>query len=49
VNTWRCRGNKNVTLRLYWNVIPNAGYLHLSGGRGQLSLNFPTHYSSAKM
>ncbi|CAB1432901.1 unnamed protein product [Pleuronectes platessa] len=35
------RGNKNITLSLSWNVVPNAGILPLVAGSGHVSLPFP--------
>ncbi|WAQ98666.1 SPCS3-like protein [Mya arenaria] len=39
------RGNKNVTLSLSWNVIPNAGTLPKIMGTGQHKIEFPAEYS----
>ncbi|XP_046718932.1 signal peptidase complex subunit 3 [Silurus meridionalis] len=42
------RANKNVTLTLSWNVVPNAGILPLVVGSGHISLPFPDSYESTK-
>ncbi|KAL5012121.1 hypothetical protein ScPMuIL_010672 [Solemya velum] len=42
------RGNKNVTLSLSWNVIPNAGTLPKVMGRGVHKFEFPKEYSSSR-
>ncbi|XP_053357282.1 signal peptidase complex subunit 3 [Clarias gariepinus] len=42
------RGNKNVTLTLSWNVVPNAGILPLVMGSGHKSVPFPESYESTK-
>ncbi|XP_027001873.1 signal peptidase complex subunit 3 [Tachysurus fulvidraco] len=42
------RGNKNVTLTLSWNVVPNAGILPLVVGSGHISVPFPESYESTK-
>ncbi|KAH3842719.1 hypothetical protein DPMN_116223 [Dreissena polymorpha] len=39
------RSNKNVTLSLSWNVIPNAGTLPKIQGVGQHKIEFPSEYS----
>jgi len=39
------RGNKNVTLTLYWNVIPNAGRLPMLKGKGH-QFKFADEYST---
>lgn len=41
------RANKNITLTLSWNVVPNAGILPLVAGSGQVSLPFPESYETA--
>lgn len=41
------RANKNVTLTLSWNVIPNAGTLPKVMGHGNHRLEFPDEYSQA--
>lgn len=38
-------GNNNVTLKLAWNVIPNAGQLPLWSGEGSHRLTFPDKYA----
>uniref|UniRef100_A0A3B3ZEY8 Signal peptidase complex subunit 3 n=1 Tax=Periophthalmus magnuspinnatus TaxID=409849 RepID=A0A3B3ZEY8_9GOBI len=42
------RANKNITLSLSWNVVPNAGILPLVVGHGHVSLPFPEKYETAK-
>ncbi|KAK7161571.1 hypothetical protein R3I94_004300 [Phoxinus phoxinus] len=42
------RANKNITLTLSWNVVPNAGILPLVMGSGHKSLAFPESYELAK-
>ncbi|KAA8595398.1 hypothetical protein FQN60_012533 [Etheostoma spectabile] len=42
------RANKNITLTLSWNVVPNAGILPLVAGSGQVSLPFPDAYETTK-
>ncbi|XP_052457187.1 signal peptidase complex subunit 3-like [Carassius gibelio] len=42
------RANKNITLTLSWNVVPNAGILPLVMGSGHKSLAFPESYETAK-
>nr|XP_044996564.1 signal peptidase complex subunit 3-like [Jaculus jaculus] len=42
------RGNRNVTLTLSWNVIPNAGILPLVTGSGRVSVPFPDAYEITK-
>ncbi|KAL7889543.1 hypothetical protein AOLI_G00018010 [Acnodon oligacanthus] len=42
------RANKNITLTLSWNVVPNAGILPLVMGSGHISLPFPDTYETAK-
>ncbi|KAF3851779.1 hypothetical protein F7725_005134 [Dissostichus mawsoni] len=42
------RANKNITLTLSWNVVPNAGILPLVAGSGQVSLPFPESYETTK-
>ncbi|KAM8842837.1 LOW QUALITY PROTEIN: signal peptidase complex subunit 3 [Synchiropus picturatus] len=42
------RANKNVTLTLSWNVVPNAGILPLVTGSGQVSIPFPESYESSR-
>ncbi|XP_022612931.1 signal peptidase complex subunit 3 isoform X2 [Seriola dumerili] len=42
------RANKNITLMLSWNVVPNAGILPLVAGSGHVSLPFPDAYEATK-
>ncbi|XP_039606002.1 signal peptidase complex subunit 3 [Polypterus senegalus] len=42
------RGNKNITLTLSWNVVPNAGILPLVTGSGRMSVPFPDSYEMSK-
>ncbi|XP_061628029.1 signal peptidase complex subunit 3 isoform X2 [Phyllopteryx taeniolatus] len=42
------RANKNITLTLSWNVVPNAGILPLVAGSGYTSLPFPDKYETPK-
>ncbi|XP_039546812.1 signal peptidase complex subunit 3 [Pimephales promelas] len=42
------RSNKNITLTLSWNVVPNAGILPLVMGSGHKSLAFPESYEMTK-
>ncbi|KAG8134746.1 putative Signal peptidase complex subunit 3 protein [Naja naja] len=42
------KGNRNVTLTLSWNVVPNAGILPLVTGAGHISVPFPETYKTAK-
>ncbi|KAI3353221.1 hypothetical protein L3Q82_019260, partial [Scortum barcoo] len=42
------RANKNITLTLSWNVVPNAGILPLVAGSGHVSLPFPDTYETTK-
>uniref|UniRef100_H2M5W8 Signal peptidase complex subunit 3 n=1 Tax=Oryzias latipes TaxID=8090 RepID=H2M5W8_ORYLA len=42
------RSNKNITLTLSWNVVPNAGILPLVVGSGHVSLPFPESYENTK-
>ena len=42
------RGNKNITLTLSWNVVPNAGILPLVAGKGHVSLPFPDTYETTR-
>ncbi|XP_077102747.1 signal peptidase complex subunit 3 [Siphateles boraxobius] len=42
------RANKNITLTLSWNVVPNAGILPLVMGSGHKTLAFPESYEMAK-
>lgn len=43
------RSNKNVTLTLSWNVIPNAGTLPKIRGAGSYQMAFPDDYSSPRL
>jgi signal peptidase complex subunit 3 len=43
------RANKNVTLTLSWNVIPNAGTLPKVRGQGSHRMEFPSDYSSMQL
>jgi len=43
------RSNKNVTLTLSWNVIPNAGTLPKVRGAGNYQMEFPDDYSSTRL
>ncbi|NXS08685.1 SPCS3 peptidase, partial [Neodrepanis coruscans] len=42
------RGNRNITLTLSWNVVPNAGILPLVTGSGHVSVPFPDTYETPK-
>lgn len=42
------RANKNITLTLSWNVVPNAGILPLVAGNGHISLPFPDTYETTR-
>uniref|UniRef100_A0AAY5KP15 Signal peptidase complex subunit 3 n=1 Tax=Esox lucius TaxID=8010 RepID=A0AAY5KP15_ESOLU len=42
------RANKNITLTLSWNVVPNAGILPLVMGAGRMSVPFPESYETTK-
>ncbi|KFO30835.1 Signal peptidase complex subunit 3 [Fukomys damarensis] len=42
------KGNRNVTLTLSWNVVPNAGILPLVTGSGHVSIPFPDTYEITK-
>ncbi|MBN3300043.1 SPCS3 peptidase, partial [Amia calva] len=42
------RANKNITLTLSWNVVPNAGILPLVMGSGHKSIPFPESYEATK-
>jgi len=39
------RGNKNVTLTLSYNIIPNVGRLPNVGAIGSHTFSFPPHYT----
>ncbi|KAH9513908.1 Signal peptidase complex subunit 3 [Bulinus truncatus] len=43
------KGNKNVTLTLSWNVIPNAGTLPKVQGAGSYKIVFPDQYTSGRI
>lgn len=43
------RGNKNVTLHLSWNVIPNAGSLPNINGDGHHTFQFPDEYTTSRL
>jgi len=43
------KGNKNVTLTLSWNVIPNAGNLPNIVADGSHRFSFPDEYTTTKM
>ncbi|CAE1231134.1 SPCS3 [Acanthosepion pharaonis] len=43
------RGNKNVSLALSWNVIPNAGTLPKVAGNGRYEFAFPDDYASSRL
>lgn len=43
------KGNKNVTLSLSWNVIPNAGTLPKVRGDGSHKFKFPNEYSTNRL
>ena len=42
-------GHENVTLRLAWNVIPNAGNLPRIQSTGSHSFKFPKEYTTARV
>lgn len=42
------KGNKNVTLSLHWNVIPNAGCLPHIDGIGVHTFGFPSEYTTTR-
>ncbi|NWV97580.1 SPCS3 peptidase, partial [Machaerirhynchus nigripectus] len=42
------KGNRNITLTLSWNVVPNAGILPLVTGSGHVSVPFPDTYETTK-
>lgn len=46
--TFFLRANKNITLTLSWNVVPNAGILPLVAGSGHVSLPFPDTYETTR-
>ena len=39
------KGNKNVTLALHWNIIPNAGALRRRVQEGKKVFSFPDRYN----
>lgn len=43
------RGNKNVTLTLSWNIIPNAGLLPSVDAYGSHTFLFPSEYTSLRV
>lgn len=43
------RGNKNVTLTLSWNIIPNAGLLPSITAHGSHTFAFPSEYTTLRM
>ncbi|XP_043516917.1 signal peptidase complex subunit 3 [Frieseomelitta varia] len=43
------RGNKNVTLTLSWNIIPNAGLLPSVNAFGSHTFAFPSEYTSLRV
>ncbi|XP_044748063.1 signal peptidase complex subunit 3 [Coccinella septempunctata] len=43
------RGNKNITLTLSWNIIPNAGFLPNIFAQGSHSFKFPVEYTTSRM
>ncbi|XP_072024564.1 signal peptidase complex subunit 3-like [Amphiura filiformis] len=43
------RGNKNITLTLSWNVVPNAGMLPMVYGDGSTMFGFPDEYTTQKL
>lgn len=43
------RANKNVTLYLSWNIIPNAGSLPNINGDGSYAFSFPDEYTTSKL
>uniref|UniRef100_UPI00358E474A signal peptidase complex subunit 3 n=1 Tax=Myxine glutinosa TaxID=7769 RepID=UPI00358E474A len=42
------RGNRNVSLWLAWNVVPNAGMLPLLAGQGTGHVRFPEKYEAGR-
>lgn len=42
------KGNKNVTVTLRWNLIPNAGYLGQVTGMGNRQFSFPKSYANKR-
>ncbi|XP_066245673.1 signal peptidase complex subunit 3 [Euwallacea similis] len=43
------KANKNITLTLSWNIIPNAGLLPNIFASGSHSFQFPAEYTSSRM
>lgn len=43
------RGNKNVTLTLSWNIIPNAGLLPRVKALGSYTFAFPSEYTTLRV
>jgi len=43
------KGNKNITLTLSWNIIPNAGLLPNIFSTGSHSFKFPAEYTTTRM
>ncbi|KAJ8919394.1 hypothetical protein NQ315_016487 [Exocentrus adspersus] len=43
------KGNKNITLSLSWNIIPNSGLLPNIFARGSHSFKFPVEYTTSRM
>lgn len=43
------RGNKNVTLTLSWNIIPNAGLLPSVSALGSHTFAFPSEYTTLRV
>ncbi|RZF38663.1 hypothetical protein LSTR_LSTR003469 [Laodelphax striatellus] len=43
------KGNKNVTLSLSWNIIPNAGFLPSIFATGRHVFKFPSDYTMERI
>jgi len=43
------RANKNITLSLHWNVIPNAGLLPIVASHGLHTFAFPGQYATGRV
>ncbi|GAB1865505.1 Signal peptidase complex subunit 3 [Camponotus japonicus] len=43
------RGNKNITLTLSWNIIPNAGLLPSVSALGSHTFAFPSEYTTLRV
>ncbi|RLU22697.1 hypothetical protein DMN91_004975 [Ooceraea biroi] len=43
------RGNKNVTLTLSWNIVPNAGLLPSVNALGSHTFAFPSEYTTLRV